>query len=121
MVLATTAGIDVSNDGGATWTQAETGPRGSAAGQPGFRYVGMTDRRQGVAVPADPQLREVIHHCRRRRHLAGTAGPGLIRQADWRGPVPAGPGLLVGEVPGVHPQPAQHAEHLLELRPGRNR
>ncbi len=60
VVLATTAGIDVSNDGGATWTQAETGPRGSAAGQQGFGYVGMTDRRQGVAVPADPQLREVF-------------------------------------------------------------
>jgi hypothetical protein len=60
VVLATTAGLAVSNDGGATWTQTETGPRGAAAGRPGFSYVGMTDHQQGVAVPADPQLREVF-------------------------------------------------------------
>lgn len=60
VVLATTAGIEVSNDGGATWTRTETGPRGSAVGQQGFRYVGMTDHHQGVAVPADPHLHEVF-------------------------------------------------------------
>ncbi len=60
VVLATTAGIEVSNDGGATWTRTQTGPRGSGVGQQGFRYVGMTDHHQGVAVPADPHLHEVF-------------------------------------------------------------
>jgi len=59
VVLATTAGIDVSTDGGAAWTAAETGPQNASAGSPGFSYVGMTDSSQGVAVPADPQLNEV--------------------------------------------------------------
>ena len=60
VVLATTAGIDVSTDGGANWKVTDTGPPGAAAGQGGFSYVGMTDPLQGVAVPADPQLHEVF-------------------------------------------------------------
>ena len=60
VVLATTAGIDVSTDGGADWKVTETGPHSAAAGQGGFSYVGMTDPLQGVAVPADPQLHEVF-------------------------------------------------------------
>lgn len=59
VVLATTAGLDVSADDGATWTQAETGPPGTRAGLQGFGYVGMTSQLRGVAVPADPQLHEV--------------------------------------------------------------
>jgi BNR/Asp-box repeat len=48
IVLATTAGLQVSTDGGATWTAGQgTLPAG------GFSYVGMTDPDQGVAVPAD--------------------------------------------------------------------
>jgi hypothetical protein len=60
LVLATTAGIDTSSDGGATWTVTETGPPNAAAGQGGFSYVGMTDPLRGVAVPADPRLHEVF-------------------------------------------------------------
>ena len=60
LVLATTAGIDVSTDGGANWKVTESGPPRAAAGQGGFSYVGMTDPLQGVAVPADPQLHEVF-------------------------------------------------------------
>jgi hypothetical protein len=59
IVLATTAGLDVSADGGASWTPAETGPPGPAAGLGGFSYVGMTSQLRGVAVPADPRLHEV--------------------------------------------------------------
>lgn len=54
IVLATTAGIEVSRDGGATWTAAQgTLPAG------GFSYVGMTTPDQGVAVPADPSVHAV--------------------------------------------------------------
>lgn len=54
IVLATTAGIEVSRDGGATWTAAQgTLPAG------GFSYVGMTTPGQGVAVPADPSVHAV--------------------------------------------------------------
>ena len=54
IVLATTAGIDVSTDGGATWTPAAgTLPAG------GFSYAGMTTPSQGVAVPADSSVHAV--------------------------------------------------------------
>jgi hypothetical protein len=54
IVLATTAGIEVSTDGGANWTAAQgTLPAG------GFSYVGMTNASQGVAVPADPAVHAV--------------------------------------------------------------
>jgi BNR/Asp-box repeat len=47
LVLATSLGIEVSTDGGATWSAASgTMPPG------GFAYVGMTTDAQGVAVPA---------------------------------------------------------------------
>ena len=48
IVLATTAGLELSTDGGATWTAAQ-----GALPPGGFSYVGMTGARQGVAVPAD--------------------------------------------------------------------
>jgi hypothetical protein len=49
LVLATSLGIEVSTDGGATWSAAGgTSPPG------GFAYVGMTTAAQGVAVPAGP-------------------------------------------------------------------
>jgi photosystem II stability/assembly factor-like uncharacterized protein len=48
IVLATTAGLEVSTDGGATWTAAQ-----GALPAGGFSYVGMTSAQQGVAVPAD--------------------------------------------------------------------
>jgi hypothetical protein len=48
IVLATTAGLQVSTDGGTSWTASRgTLPSG------GFSYVGMTSANQGVAVPAD--------------------------------------------------------------------
>lgn len=50
IVVATTAGIAVSHDGGSSWQQATVG----TAPASGFGYVGMTSPRQGVAVPADP-------------------------------------------------------------------
>jgi hypothetical protein len=48
IVLATTAGLQVSADGGATWIAAK-----GALPSGGFSYVGMTSPQQGVAVPAD--------------------------------------------------------------------
>jgi hypothetical protein len=54
IVLATTAGIEVSRDGGTTWITAQgTLPAG------GFSYVGMTTADQGVAVPADASAHAV--------------------------------------------------------------
>jgi hypothetical protein len=48
IVLATTAGLELSTDGGAAWTAGQGSlPPG------GFSYVGMTSPTQGVAVPAD--------------------------------------------------------------------
>ncbi len=60
VVLATTTCIDVSADGGANWRQAYGSPPGAGAGRTGFSYVGMTDQRHGVAVPADAGLHEVL-------------------------------------------------------------
>jgi photosystem II stability/assembly factor-like uncharacterized protein len=50
-VLATTAGLEYSTDGGRTWHSA-----GIAGPVPagGFSYVGMTNAAMGVAVPANP-------------------------------------------------------------------
>jgi hypothetical protein len=57
IVLATDAGIYRSADGGTTWQQAQAGPGGTP---PGFGYVGMTSPSNGVALPADPHLHEVL-------------------------------------------------------------
>jgi hypothetical protein len=54
IVLATTQGLDVSADGGTTWTAAQ-----GALPPGGFSYVGMTEPEQGVAVPADPGVHAV--------------------------------------------------------------
>jgi photosystem II stability/assembly factor-like uncharacterized protein len=49
LLLATSAGIETSADGGADWTLAGgTRPSG------GFGYVGMTTASQGFAIPAGP-------------------------------------------------------------------
>jgi photosystem II stability/assembly factor-like uncharacterized protein len=48
IVLATTAGLQVSTDGGASWAAGR-----GALPSGGFSYVGMTSANQGVAVPAD--------------------------------------------------------------------
>jgi hypothetical protein len=55
VVLATTAGIYYSPDGGTTWQPAAV----SGTAPDGFSYVGMTNQSQGVAVPADTSLGEV--------------------------------------------------------------
>jgi hypothetical protein len=56
VVLATTAGIYYSTNGGRTWQTASlSGP----APVGGFSYVGMTNQSQGVAVPAYADLGEV--------------------------------------------------------------
>jgi hypothetical protein len=60
VVLATDSGLYLSGNGGTSWQQAETGPSGSAAGQRGFTYVGMTSNTNGVALPADPSLHELF-------------------------------------------------------------
>jgi hypothetical protein len=53
VVLAATTGIVYSANDGGTWQSAKvSGP----APVGGFSYVGMTNSRQGVAVPADPGL-----------------------------------------------------------------
>jgi photosystem II stability/assembly factor-like uncharacterized protein len=49
LVLATSLGIEVSANGGASWSAA-----GGAMPPGGFVYAGMTTDAQGVAVPADP-------------------------------------------------------------------
>ena len=51
LVLATSHGIEISANGGASWTAAS----GTMPAQ-GFTYVGMTTDAQGVAVPADPAV-----------------------------------------------------------------
>jgi hypothetical protein len=56
VVLATTAGIDYSPDG-TTWRPAKING-GVPAG--GLGYVGMTSDTQGVALPVDPGLGEVL-------------------------------------------------------------
>ena len=48
IVLATTAGLQVSTDGGTSWAAGR-----GALPSGGFSYVGMTSANQGVAVPAD--------------------------------------------------------------------
>jgi hypothetical protein len=48
IVLATTEGVEVSANAGASWQPAVLD-----AGPAGFSYVGMTSIEQGVAVPAD--------------------------------------------------------------------
>ncbi len=45
-LIATSTGLYISRDGGSNWQTALTGPQG------GFGYVGMTDVRQGFAIPA---------------------------------------------------------------------
>lgn len=57
VILATTAGIDYSPDGGRNWQPASFSGQGPAGG---FSYVGMTTSTQGVAVPADSSLGEVF-------------------------------------------------------------
>jgi hypothetical protein len=54
LVLATSLGIEVSTDGGATWLAA-----GGTMPPGGFAYAGMTTDAQGVAVPAAPAQHSV--------------------------------------------------------------
>ncbi|HEV3288909.1 MAG TPA: sialidase family protein [Streptosporangiaceae bacterium] len=49
LVLATSLGIQISANGGGSWTAA-----GGALPAGGFGYVGMTTASQGFAIPADP-------------------------------------------------------------------
>jgi hypothetical protein len=56
-VLATSAGIYYSADGGKTWRTASFAGSAPASG---FSYVGMTNQAQGVAVPADARLGEIF-------------------------------------------------------------
>ncbi|HEY6277591.1 MAG TPA: hypothetical protein VIX86_14790, partial [Streptosporangiaceae bacterium] len=49
LVLATSLGIQISANGGASWTAA-----GGSLPPGGFAYVGMTTASQGFAIPADP-------------------------------------------------------------------
>jgi hypothetical protein len=59
VVLATDAGIYLSGADGSTWQLTQASPSGTAAGERGFSYVGMTSQLDGVALPADPGLHEV--------------------------------------------------------------
>ncbi|HUB39067.1 MAG TPA: hypothetical protein VMA72_09465 [Streptosporangiaceae bacterium] len=60
-VLATTAGIEYSANGGRSWQAATFAGGGPGAAGPaqGFSYIGMTNASQGVAIPADSGLGEV--------------------------------------------------------------
>jgi photosystem II stability/assembly factor-like uncharacterized protein len=55
-VLATSSGIYESADSGTTWRPAKIS--GGAPAE-GFSYVGMTNAKQGVAVPTDAARGEV--------------------------------------------------------------
>lgn len=57
-VLATTAGILYSGDGGTTWQAASFGSQAAPAN--GFSYVGLTDPAHGVAVPENASLGEIF-------------------------------------------------------------
>jgi len=56
IILATSGGLQVSRDNGASWRRALAAPGSAGAAGPagGFSFAGMTSPRQGVAVPADP-------------------------------------------------------------------
>jgi len=54
LVIATSTGLYVSGDGGASWQLALTGPPG------GFGYVGMTDVLQGFAIPVVPGQQGIL-------------------------------------------------------------
>jgi hypothetical protein len=60
VVLATSAGLYLSANGGGTWQLTQAGPAGAAAADGGFSYVGMTSSSNGVALPADADLHEVF-------------------------------------------------------------
>jgi BNR/Asp-box repeat len=60
VLLATGTGLYLSTDGGDTWHLAHPSPRGAAAGEGGYSYVGMTSATDGVALPADADLHEVF-------------------------------------------------------------
>jgi hypothetical protein len=51
IIVATTGGLEVTQNGGTSWQLTEAAPTGPAGG---FSWVGLTSRDQGVAVPADP-------------------------------------------------------------------
>ena len=51
IIVATTEGLEVTQDGGTSWQLTEAAPTGPVGG---FSWVGLTSRAQGVAVPADP-------------------------------------------------------------------
>ena len=70
IVLATTDGIELSQDGGATWTAAR-GPLPAS----GLRYVGMTTPAQGVAVPGRRGPARGVVHPRRWPDLQESAIP----------------------------------------------
>ena len=59
VLLATGTGLYLSTGGG-TWRLAHASPRGAAAGEGGYSYVGMTSATDGVALPADAGLHEVF-------------------------------------------------------------
>lgn len=56
VVLATSQGLYWSANGGKSWRAAAV----ASAPPQGFRYVGMTNATQGVAVPADASLGEIF-------------------------------------------------------------
>ena len=56
VVLATSEGIEVSPDDGQNW---QVTLPATAAPPGGFRYVGMTEASQGVAVPEDPARHQI--------------------------------------------------------------
>jgi photosystem II stability/assembly factor-like uncharacterized protein len=60
VVLATSAGLYLSTDGGGTWKLAHASPAGATATAGGYSYVGMTSATDGVALPADADLHEVF-------------------------------------------------------------
>jgi hypothetical protein len=51
IIVATTEGLEVTQNGGTSWQLTEAAPTGPVGG---FSWVGLTNSEQGVAVPADP-------------------------------------------------------------------
>ena len=70
IVLATTAGLQVSADGGATWTGAQ-----GAFPPGGFSYVGMTSANAGRRGAGRRHAARRVVHLRRRPALARVPDP----------------------------------------------
>ena len=108
VVLATDACLYLSTDGGVSWQLARPGPAEAAACAAGIQLRRHDQRRPRASrCPPTPA-------CTRCSSPPTAAPPGNRRRSALPDPPPP-------PIARAHPQPAQHAEHLLELTPRRSR